>query len=226
MTININYLGHSAFTFNYKDYSIVIDPFLTGNPQSSIKAADLDVQDILLTHAHSDHIGDAIDISAKKGVKITAIYELANYCAKKGAESQGVNFGKVPFNWGCAYWLPALHSNSTPDGEYGGEAASIMLNIDNKTIFHAGDTGLHYNFKMIGEYYKPEISLLPIGGYYTMDADEAVQAAVWLNSKIIIPMHFNTFGAIKADVEEFKSQIKKKTKSECVILKPGEIFKF
>ncbi|OGI00191.1 MAG: metal-dependent hydrolase [Candidatus Melainabacteria bacterium GWF2_37_15] len=208
--MKITFIGHSAFKIND---SILIDPFMAGNHTAN---------DILLTHAHGDHLGDAIEISRKTGAKITAIFELANYCAEKGAKAQGVNIGgKVPFSWGSAYWLPARHSSSTPDGKYGGEPASIFLNINGKKIYHAGDTGLHYDMKMIGELYKPDVALLPIGGFYTMGVDEAVKAAQWLDCNKVIPMHYNTFPAIQVDVLDFKAKIEAVGK-ECIILKPSE----
>lgn len=225
MSITIKYLGHSAFLIKYGESSIIIDPFIKGNPEAKVNPNDLDVQDVFLTHAHGDHLGDAIEISEKTGAKISAIYELANYCIKNGAEAQGLNMGgAVEFSWGKAWWLPAAHSSSTPDGEYGGEPASILLEIDGKRIYNAGDTGLHYDLKMVGEFYRPDIALLPVGGYYTMGIDEAVKATEWLGCKKVIPMHYNTFPAISINVEEFKTKIESKTDAECIILKPGESF--
>ncbi len=218
--VKITFIGHSAFKITGENHSILIDPFISGNPVSAF--SDLKADDILVTHAHSDHLGDSIEISKKTGARITAIFELANYCGEKGAKARGINIGgKVPFSWGSAYWLPAAHSSGTPDGKYGGVPSSILVNIGGKSIYHAGDTGLHYDMKMIGEFYKPEIALLPIGGFYTMGINEAVKAAQWLESKKIIPMHYNTFPPIKADPEEFKAEIETIGK-ECVILKPGE----
>ncbi len=218
--VRITFIGHSAFKIDGEAGSILIDPFITGNP--SAKVSDLKVDDILVSHAHGDHLGDSIEISRKTGAKITAIFELANYCGEKGVKAQGVNIGgKVPFDWGNAYWLPAAHSSGTPDGKYGGEPASILVNIDGKSIYHAGDTGLHYDMKMIGGFYKPEIALLPIGGFYTMGIPEAVEAARWLEVKKVIPMHYNTFPAIKSDPEEFKAEINSIGK-ECIVLNPGE----
>lgn len=225
MVVEIKFLGHSAFLIKYENHSIVIDPFITSNPHAAIELAELKVQDILVTHGHSDHLGDSVEISKKTGAIITTIFELANFCAKKGAKTQGVNFGgKVPFSWGSAYWLPSLHTSSTSEGFYCGDPAGILLKIDNTSIYHTGDTGLHYDLKMIGEFYKPEISILPIGGYYTMGIDEAVQAAKWLGSKKIIPMHYNTFPPIQADAEEFKTKLEAETDAECIILKPGESY--
>ncbi|MDD3013947.1 MAG: metal-dependent hydrolase [Candidatus Gastranaerophilales bacterium] len=225
MSINLKYLGHSAFIISDETSAIIIDPFLTGNPKASDSADKIIVNDILLTHAHSDHLGDAIEISKKTQANITAIFELANYCSKKGANAQGINMGgKIKFDWGYAVWLPASHSSSLPDGKCAGDPASIFINFKGISIYHAGDTGLHMNLKMIGEYYKPEISLLPIGDYYTMGPDEAVQAAKWLRSKSIIPMHYDTFTPIIADVNHFKNKIESDTDAKCLILKPGELF--
>ena len=220
MSVKITFIGHSAFKISTESHAVLIDPFITGNPLAAY--SDLKADDILLTHAHGDHLGDSIKISQKTGTKITAVFELANYCAEKGAAAQPVNIGgKVPFPWGNAYWLPAVHSSGTPDGRYGGMPASILVNIEGKSIYHAGDTGLHYDMKMVGEFYKPGISLLPIGGYFTMGIDEAVHAAEWLGSQKVIPMHYNTFPPIKVDPEEFKAKIEALGK-ECIILKPGE----
>jgi len=218
--VKISFIGHSAFKITGETYSLLIDPFITGNPVAAY--SDLKADDILLTHAHGDHLGDSIEIAKNTGAQITAIFELANYCTEKGVKAQGVNIGgKVPFPWGSAYWLPAAHSSGTPDGRYGGVPASILINIDGKSIYHAGDTGLHYDMKMIGEFYKPQIAMLPIGGFYTMGINEAVRAAQWLDCNKIIPMHYDTFPPIKTDPEEFKAELEAIGK-ECIILKPGQ----
>ncbi len=218
--MEIFYIGHSAIKISHAGCSILIDPFITGNPTAA--KVDLSVDDILVTHAHSDHLGDSIEISKKAKIPITAVFELANYCCAKGAVAQGINLGgKINFKWGHAVWLPASHSSGTPDGQYGGVPSSILIEMGGIKVYHAGDTGLHYDLKIVGEFYKPDIALLPIGGVYTMGVDEAAQAAKWLGSKKIIPIHYNTFPAIKADANEFKQKIEA-IGLECIILKPGE----
>jgi len=223
MTVEIKFLGHSGFAISDVNHSILIDPFISGNPGAVTTHKNLSSKDIMLTHAHGDHLGDAIELSKRFNSTVTAVFELANYCGKKGAKAQGVNIGgRVPFEWGYAYWLSAAHSSSTPEGIYGGCAASILVNIDGISIFHAGDTGLHSDLKIIGEFYKPQISILPIGGYYTTGIDEAVTAAKWLNSEKIIPMNYNTFPSINVDVQEFKNKIESQTNAQCIVLKNGE----
>ena len=225
MSVEIKFIGHSCFMLKNNGHSLIIDPFISGNP--NIKQ-DIDLPksiDILITHAHGDHLGDAVEISKNTGSIITCMYELAEYCYKKGALVQGINLGgKIAFKWGSAYWLPASHSSSNPDGSYGGEPASILVEVDGKRIYHAGDTGLHYDLKMVGDFYKPEMALVPIGGYYSMGIDEAVQAVKWLGCKYVIPMHYNTFPPIKADPEEFKGKVESETDCKCIILEPGEIY--
>lgn len=223
MSLDIKYLGHSAFIIKNDESSIIIDPFLSANPLAIAEEDLNNLNDIFLTHAHSDHLGDALELSKKFNITISAIFETANYCSRKGAKAQGLNIGgKVPFKWGSAFWLPAMHSSSLPDGSYGGCPASILVNIDGVKIFHAGDTGLHCDLKMIGNFYKPDIALLPIGGFFTMGIDEAVEATKWLKCKTVIPMHYNTFPPIEADPEEFRSKVESESMTNCAVLKPGE----
>ena len=129
--------------------------------------------------------------------------------------------GNIKYNWGTARFLPAFHSSSTPDGKYAGMPASILFDIYGTKIYHAGDTCLNSEMKTAGEIYKPDIALLPVGSFYTMDTKDALTAAKWLNVKRVIPMHYNTFPAINVNIEEFKTELEK-SNIECVILKPGE----
>jgi L-ascorbate metabolism protein UlaG (beta-lactamase superfamily) len=224
MPVEIKYIAHSGFCIGGSNGYVLIDPMISGIEDVDTTVLNEDIRDILLTHAHGDHLGDSISIARSNNIKITAIFELANYCSRKNAQANGVNIGgKITFEWGNAMWLTAAHTSSTPDGMYAGVAASILLEMDGLTIYHAGDTGLHADLEMIGTLYKPEVSILPIGGNYTMGVDEAVQAAKWLGSKKIIPMHYNTFPVIKADPHDFKRKID--AFSECIIMKPGDSYK-
>ncbi|MBR3605040.1 MAG: metal-dependent hydrolase [Candidatus Gastranaerophilales bacterium] len=204
--MQIKYLGHSAFEIETNGKKILIDPFLIKSPNYNPQ----EVVDIFVTHGHGDHLGSAIEISKKTGAKITAIFELANYCALKGANSNGINFGGwIEYSWGKAIAVPAFHSSSTPDGIYAGAPCGYIFDIDGQRVYHAGDTCLNSEMRMIGEFYKPDVAILPIGGYYTMDIEQATVAVQFLGSKTIIPMHYNTFDAIKVDIMDFKSKIEK-----------------
>ena len=176
------------------------------------------VTNIFITHGHGDHLGSAIEISKQTGAEITAIFELANYCASKGALANGINFGGwMDYEWGRVVAVPAFHSSSTPEGIYAGEPCGYIFEIDGKRVYHSGDTCLNSEMKVIGELYSPQISLLPIGGHYTMDIEQATIASQWLNSEIIIPMHYNTFDAIKVDLSLFETKIKNIGKTSKVL---------
>jgi L-ascorbate metabolism protein UlaG (beta-lactamase superfamily) len=220
--MKITYLGHSGFLIECCEHSIVIDPFITGNPLAKHSIEDIKVQDILITHAHGDHLGDAIKIAKNNDATITAIFEIANYCAEQGAKTIGMNFGgKIKYKWGSAILTPATHSGQLPNGQYGGAAGAYVVDMCGNSIYHAGDTGLHYDMKMVKEVYSPELALLPIGDHFTMGIDDAVIAAHWLGVNHVIPMHYNTFPPIEADPEEFAKKIKSRLDIECTIMDPG-----
>ena len=218
----LTYIGHSAFYIEKDWDGILIDPFITGNPLAKFDFKTKRITHILLTHAHLDHLGDAIAISKATGAQIIAVVELANYCIEKGAKAIGINIGgTLKFNWGSVKFLPAIHTSANPDLPYGGVAASLFLDIDGTTIYHAGDTSLMSEFSLIGEKYNPYYALLPIGGFYTMDIYDAAYAAKMLYSMEIIPMHYNTFPNIKADVQKFKDLIEEQGQ-KCLPLKANE----
>ena len=227
MTVNINYIGHSAFFIkSQNNEGILIDPFVSGNPNAVFDIQKNQINQIFLTHGHSDHLGDAIPIAISTQSSIYAVFELAHYCSLKGAYASGLNIGgKLDFSWGFAKFLPAFHSSSVSDGFYAGMPASILFNIDGIKIYHAGDNCLNSEFKMIGDIYKPDIALLPVGSCYTMDVDDAVIAAKWLGVKQVIPMHYNTFDAISVDENEIKTKFEKEN-IYVAILKPGEYINF
>ena len=219
--VDLKYIGHSAFEIENGDSAVLIDPLVSINKKYKWK--DEPITDILLTHAHGDHLGEAIEIAKKKDAEITAIVELAGYCSEQGAKAKGVNLGSwLQYSWGRAIFLPAYHSSSLPDGRYGGCAASILLDVDGVRIFHAGDTCLTGEMKTIRELYAPQIALLPIGGRYTMDVEHAAVAAKWLGAKTVIPMHYGTFQEIQADLEKFNKLIALNN-TVCQILNPAEL---
>ena len=219
--VDLKYIGHSAFEIKNGDSAVLIDPLVSVNEKYKWK--DEPITDILLTHAHGDHLGEAIDIAKENDAEITAIVELAGYCGEQGAKVRGVNLGSwLQYSWGKAIFLPAYHSSSLPDGRYGGCAASILLDVDGVRIFHAGDTCLTGEMKTIRELYAPQIALLPIGGRYTMDVEHAAVAAKWLGAKTVIPMHYGTFPEIQADLEKFYKLIALNN-TVCQILNPAEL---
>lgn len=207
--MNIKYLGHSAFLIRTSKGSILIDPYLILTKDFSnieyFKGENL--QAIFVTHGHSDHLGSAVEISKITGTPIIAPFELGNFCISQGANAIPACLGGcLNFSWGSATLVPAQHSNSLPNGMYGGVACGIMLNIDGKNVYHAGDTALSSEMEILSEFYAPKISILPVGGHFTMGIDEASFAAKILGSETIIPMHYNTFPPIKIDINEFSEK--------------------
>ncbi|MDR1168651.1 MAG: metal-dependent hydrolase [Heliobacteriaceae bacterium] len=216
--MDLKYIGHSAFEIQTGKESILVDPFVS--PEYDWK--NRNITDIFITHGHSDHIGQAVEIAKFKNANITAVFEVANYCAREGARTRAVNLGGwLDYEWGRAVFLPAAHSSSLPDGTYGGIAASIVFDVEGIKVFHAGDTALTSEMKIIKELYRPAIALLPVGGNYTMDVDHAAVAAEWLGAQTVIPMHYDTFPEIKADLERFTRLVQSNNKT-AVILNPHE----
>ena len=216
--MKITFLGHSCFEIETNDKKILIDPFLVKSPNYEPE----NVSDIFVTHGHGDHLGSAIEISKNNGSTITAIFELANYCSSKGANANGISLGGwIKYDWGKVIAVPAFHSSSTPEGYYAGCPCGYIFEIEDKRIYHAGDTCLNSEMKIIGKVYKPDIAILPIGGHYTMDIENAVIAAQWLEAKHIIPMHYNTFEAIQINTTELETKFNKINKN-VIVLKIGE----
>lgn len=219
--MDLKYIGHSAFEFTVGDKSILVDPNVAGNEKYNWH--ERNITDILLTHAHSDHLGQAIEIAKEKDATITAVAELARYCSGQGCKTRDVNLGGwIHYDWGNAIFLPAFHSSSLPDGSYGGCAASIFFNIENVRIYHAGDTCLHSEMKLVKELYRPSIAMLPIGGTYTMDVEHAAIAAQWIGAQTVIPIHYNTFPSIEADIQKF-IRLLQAGNNNPLVLNPNEI---
>lgn len=204
--MKIKYLGHSAFLIKTNNEGVLIDPYLNFSKEySNIEKLKKDnIKTIFVTHGHSDHFGNAIEISKLTKAPIVGVFELGNYCLSKGADAIPAALGgRIDFSWGSATLVPAQHSSSLPDGRYMGVACGIILNIEGKNIYHAGDTSLSSEMEVLSEFYAPVISMLPIGGHYTMGIDEACYASKILGSEIIIPMHYNSFPPIRVDLKDF-----------------------
>jgi L-ascorbate metabolism protein UlaG (beta-lactamase superfamily) len=215
----LEYLSHSGFIIKTGGHSVAIDPFLTGNPFAKKKPGDIECEDIIVTHGHRDHLGDAVEIAKLNKCKITANFNVCTFAEAQGADVNPVAVGgTLKFPWGSLHARYAMHSGMLPNDTDFGQAASMLLNIGGARIYHLGDTALLADFKLVGEIYKPDAALIPIGGRFTMDIDEAVIAAKWLNAPVVVPIHYNTFDFIKADPEEFKAKAEKETGAKCVVL--------
>lgn len=206
--ISVRYLGHACFEFNFNGTKVLLDPFVTYNPL----AKDIDVSSlrpdyIFLSHAHEDHVADLAKIQAQSGATVAAIVETAGWVRKQGISDDMVlefNFGgTLSLSFGKVKMVYALHTNSTPDGAYGGAPCGFVFFIGGKKIYFAGDTALTLEMKLLDDL-NLDWAFLPIGGHYTMDMFDAVKATDFINCKNIIGMHYDTFSPVTIDKEEAK----------------------
>ncbi|HIQ03422.1 MAG TPA: metal-dependent hydrolase [Desulfurococcales archaeon] len=218
----IRWLGHAAFEVELDGKILYFDPWIT-NPLSPVKLNEITKADlILVTHGHFDHTGESAEISKKTGAPVIAIYEVAEELSRKGAKTIGMNIGgTVTVKELKIVMVPAYHSSP-----WGSPVGFIVIGKET-SIYHAGDTGVFYDMKLIGELYSPKIALLPIGSHYTMGPYEAAKAIELLQPEIVIPMHYGTFDVIKRDPSELIREVeKRKLKVKIVPLKPGEKYTF
>lgn len=208
------WLGHSAVKISGSK-TILIDPFISGNPSASCSLDDLNgIDAVFVTHYHGDHVGDAFAICKKTGATLVAIHEIAVEAQADGIKAEGMNIGgTVALGSVKFHMVPALHSAEK------GSPAGVVVEIDGFKIYHAGDTGLTYDMKLIGEFFKPDLSFLPIGDRYTMGVDSAVKAVEFVQTRRVVPIHYNTFPLINSDPELFKSKVG--SLAEVHVLKPG-----
>jgi L-ascorbate metabolism protein UlaG (beta-lactamase superfamily) len=203
----LTFLGHDAFTIECREETLVIDPFLSGNPLAKVKPDEVRTGYVLLTHGHPDHLGDGIAIARKNNATIIAPFELATYCQRQGVQAHPMHIGGAhDFPFGRVKLTIAVHGSGLPTERgiiYLGAPCGFLITADGTTIYHAGDTGLFYDMKLIGEMNRIDVALLPIGGNFTMDVDDAVKAAELLGAGLSIPMHYDTFDLIKAEPESF-----------------------
>jgi L-ascorbate metabolism protein UlaG (beta-lactamase superfamily) len=219
---DVRFLGHACFTLSDGDTTVLIDPFLTGNPKAAISADDVAATTILLTHGHVDHIGDTVAIAKRTGATVVAIVELAGEVGEAGVDVRDPNLGgTVKFDWGWVKLVPAWHTSTTPKGTVN-TPAGLLINFKDTIVYHLGDTCVFSDLQLVGRRSPIDIALMCIGGHYTMDAVDAVDAAELVGAKTVVPCHYNTFPPIEADAQVFKSDVESKTKSNVVILEPGE----
>jgi len=233
--MEIKFHGQSCFELSEGETTVLVDPFLKpNNPAAVHTAEEVEPTHIALSHGHADHVADAVPVAQRTGAHCVAIVELAKWLEGQGVENvSDPNFGgTVEFDWGYVSLVPAWHTNTIPgsaespfSAEHGiaiGPAAGLVIELGGTTVYHAGDTCLFSDMKLIAQRSEIDVALLPIGGHYTMDRHDAVLAAEFVGAPTVIPMHYDTFPAIEADAGAFKSEVEEKTSSRVVVLKPGE----
>ncbi|MCS7099776.1 MAG: metal-dependent hydrolase [Sulfolobales archaeon] len=220
--MKIRWLGHSAFYLEIGGLKFLVDPWLS-NPVHRSRPEDfVDVDFVVVTHDHGDHIGDAIEVlKVSQKAKVFSIYEIASYIGERvGANKAiGANIGG-PVKLSAeltAVLTPALHSSTR------GAPTGVVIASGEESLYHAGDTGVFYDMKIVGELYRPKVALVPIGGHFTMGPREAALAVDLIRPRYAIPMHYGTFPVLWGTPQEFIEEVKKRgVNVEVVVLKPGE----
>ena len=217
--LKYTYYDHACFMLDDGEYKIIVDPFLSGNPQATINPREVEANYILVTHAHDDHLGDTPELATRLDAEVVAIPEVLTLCTsrvEKAIRACPMNLGgtlTLPF--GAVRMVPALHSS----GVEGGIACGFVIKIFGKTIYYSGDTALFSDMKLIGERDSIDYAILPIGDNYTMGIEDAAKAVQFLGAKNVIPVHYGTWGVINQNPEEFRKLV---VGAEVSVVKPGQ----
>ena len=219
----ITWYGHSALKIEIADKVLIVDPMLDNNPVSPVKAADIKKADaVYVTHDHPDHLGEAFDICKRTGAVFVAILELAKQASQNGVENTAMlNIGGTfPLGEAKLTIVKAVHSSNV------GTPTGVMIQGEGLTIYDAGDTALFSDMKLFGDLYDITLACLPMGGNYTMDATQAVEAVKMLKPKMVLPIHYGTFPNTAKNADEFAKKIREATPTvKPISVRPGETFK-
>jgi len=223
MAIKITWYSHACFLIETQQAKLLIDPFISDNPLSPQKADQIEADYILVSHGHGDHLGDTVNIARRTGATVISNYEIQTWLISQGVENAHPQHigGGFDYPWGRVKLTIAQHGSALPDGSYGGNPCGFLLYIEGKKIYHACDTGLFYDMKLIGEE-GIDLAILPIGDNFTMGPDDALRAVKLIEPKQAIPILYDTFDVIKQDPHAWAKRVEKETIAKVIVMKPGE----
>ncbi len=222
MTVRITYHGHSCFGIESDAARLLIDPFLTGNDQADVKADRVQADYILLSHAHGDHLGDTVPIAKRTGATVISNDEIATYMDEQGIKSHHMHIGGAyRFPFGKVKLTIAVHGSAFPGGRYGGNPCGFLIWLEDKVLYHAGDTALTYDMTLLSSE-NVDVAMMPIGDNFTMGPKDAVRAVQFVQPKTVILMHYDTFDVIAQDEQAVADDIASATSARPVVMRPGD----
>ena len=218
--MRITFFGHAAFALDDATHTLVIDPFLSGNPVATTTPGDVRCTHIALTHGHEDHVGDTVTIAKANDATVIAAFEICNFVAQQGVANTepGNPGGKIDMPFGWVAFTQAFHSSSY-QGRYMGMPCGLVARIGGKTIYHCGDTALFGDMRLLGEIYQPDVACIPIGDRFTMGPALATRAAELIGAPVAIPIHYNTWPPIEQDPAQFTPK-----GVEVKVMEPGDVW--
>ena len=223
MAITLTWLSHACFVIDTGESKLLTDPFLTGNPLAPARPDSVEADYILVSHGHGDHVGDTVAIARRTGATVISNFEIQSWLAGQGVENSHPQHigGGFDYPWGRVKLTIAHHGSMLPDGSYGGNPCGFLFYIQGKKIYHACDTGLFYDMRMIGEE-GIDLAIVPIGDNFTMGPDDALRAVKLIEPKQVVPIHYDTFEVIHQDPRAWAKRVESETAARVTVMKPGE----